>query len=414
MLRYLPRVFCMLWVLTVLPWVARAAEPQPARAAGAGVTEVVVVFKTTSISLHGLCPRCGRKVPYHDDRPGIGRVERDRSNAPAAVHLDGAGLADDTDLGPGPTPERRERITRAIREGQLVWHALPLHAHRIARPGGSGAGDAVLQRSFPRVPPAAAARREDDRRALALLGLAHALEARPGVPAPGLQSWESISVSAAAFLVGGADGSRAPTCTAGATRHAIDGCPGLALSHLAGADPHERQPGPAATRRGRDTLERGGAETAGVKIRLVRLSDFSDAILREKAASPVVRGDMPRRGSTASCRCPWKARSPATSVRRSPRGGAQRLIAGVGRRGAGGEGRRRHGLRKEPDVRRTHLGLQHVAAAAALRQGLGGGPREGTYDKLERSFVEKGQYIRDAQAAVEPALARTWKPGPFR
>jgi hypothetical protein len=29
---------------------------------------------------------------------------------------------------------------------------------------------------------------------------------------------------------------------------------------------------------------------------------------------------------------------------------------------------------------------------------------KGTYAKLERSFAEKGQYIRGAEAAVEPAL----------
>ena len=69
-------------------------------------------------------------------------------------------------LWPGQTPERRERVAQAIRDGRLVWHALPASLHTesldledLVR------GMVFSSRLVAAVRHAASARREDDRRA---------------------------------------------------------------------------------------------------------------------------------------------------------------------------------------------------------------------------------------------------------
>lgn len=198
-------------------------------------------------------------------------------------------------LWPGQTPQRRTRIEQAIRDGLLVWHALPCTTHTesldledLVR----GLGfSSRLSRQFS-MPLARDGKMTDVPSHTWILPtiLKHAgiefmhigcnsASASPELPA--LFWWE------------GPDGSRVLTMYeasgygSGLTPPA--GWPSknwLAMIHTGdNAGP----PPPSSVQK---LLEQARKQLPGIKIRMGRLSDFADAVLRENPQLPVVRLDM--------------------------------------------------------------------------------------------------------------------------
>ena len=122
-------------------------------------------------------------------------------------------------LGPQQDPERKTRIEQAIREGSLAVHALPMTLHTesfdyedLVRRAG------LFGRRCPPLRPAAAHRGQDDRRALSLLGVAHAAAAwRHPLPASGLQCGLAVPAVPHALPVGRARRLALSSATTGAT-----------------------------------------------------------------------------------------------------------------------------------------------------------------------------------------------------
>ena len=202
-------------------------------------------------------------------------------------------------LWPGQTPERRQRIEKAIREGRLVWHALGGTTHTESL----GLEDLVrslgfssrLARQFNQPLPRDAKMTDVPchtwlvptvlkRAGVDFLHLGcNSASGSPDVPV--LFWWE------------GPDGSRLLTMYT-AEGYGTDLVPPrgwphktwLALIHT--GDNH----GPPEPGEVQQLLDRARKELPGVKIRMGRLSDFGDAILAEekqKPTLPVVRKDMP-------------------------------------------------------------------------------------------------------------------------
>ncbi len=199
-------------------------------------------------------------------------------------------------LWPGQTPERRARIEKAIRDGRLVWHALPVTTHTESLE----LEDLVrglrfsseLSRKFGQ-PLARDAKMTDVPSHSWVMPtlLRHAgveflhigcnsASASPEVPR--LFWWE------------GPDGSRVLTFYEASGYGSGLKPPAdwphrtwLALMHTGdNAGP----PPPDAVEK---LLNQARKELPGVKVRMGRLSDFADAVLAEKPDLPVVRKDMP-------------------------------------------------------------------------------------------------------------------------
>ena len=311
-------------------------------------------------------------------------------------------------LWPGQTPQRRERIARAIGEGQLVWHALPFTTHTESL----DLEDLVRGMQFStdlshefKLPLPRDAKMTDVPSHCWVLPtlLKHAgveflhLGCNPGSSSPRVPPlfwWE------------GADGSRVLTMYSGGDYGTQLEAPKdwpyrtwLALIHT--GDNH----GPPTPEEVAGLLKEAEQKLPGVKVRLGRLSDFSDAILREKAPIPVVRGDMPDTWIHGIMSMPAESKT-ARNIR--PKIGALETLNTLLRVWGA-----------EPSAAKDSIATAYEKSLMFgehtwgynmwLLPPLYGGDWEaarakGTYDKLERSFVEKGQYIRDAQAAVDPAL----------
>jgi len=198
-------------------------------------------------------------------------------------------------LWPGQTPERRDRFLEAMRQGRMVPHALAFSTHtesleledltrgflysvEMARLGGqplptAGKMSDVTAHTW----------------ALATI-LAHAGVkffhigpnsgcARPSVPL--LYWWE------------GPDGSRVLTMCSAA--YGSDLCPPPGWPHQTWlcmwmtGDNH----GPPNVQEVQSLFARAKKDLPGVRVRFGQMSDFADAILREHANLPVVRGETP-------------------------------------------------------------------------------------------------------------------------
>ena len=197
---------------------------------------------------------------------------------------------------PGQDPVRRKRVADAFRSGRFVVHALPFTMHtetlepedlvrglefssRLSRGAGLPLPRDAKMTDVPChswILPTLLTRAGVD---FLHLGC-NAASRSPSVPA--LFFWE------------GPDGSRLLTMYT-AESYGTGLVPPkdwpyrtwLALIHT--GDNH----GPPTPEEVRKLLAEAAEKLPGVKVRIGRLSDFSDAILTEKAAVPVVRGDMP-------------------------------------------------------------------------------------------------------------------------
>jgi hypothetical protein len=199
-------------------------------------------------------------------------------------------------LGPEQTPARRKKIVDAIRDGRLVWHALPATLHTESL----DLEDLVRRMRFS----------SDLSRSLALplprdakmtdvaahMWLLPTVLVRAGVEFLhlGCNAASTSPEVPTLFWWEGPDGSRLLTMYS-----AGDYGTGLAppkdwpyATWLALIHTGDNQ-GPPDAGAVRGLLDRAAREMPGVKVRMGRLSDFSDAIRREKAQIPIIRGDMP-------------------------------------------------------------------------------------------------------------------------
>ncbi len=198
-------------------------------------------------------------------------------------------------LGPEQTPERRKRILDAVRDGRLVTHALPgtLHTESL------DLEDLVrgmrfsseLARSLGQPLPRDAKMTDVPSHTWILpTVLVHAgveflhigcNAACPTPDVPPLFWWEGPDGSRLLTMYAGdyGTGLRPPANWPHATW--------LALIHTGD---NQGPPNPGDVRA---LLDRAAREMPGVKVRFGRLSDFADAIRREKPDLPVIRADMP-------------------------------------------------------------------------------------------------------------------------
>ncbi len=404
------RTCCALLGLALFPLLARAAGPQPATAAGSGVTEVVVVFKTHfDIGFTDYAHAVVEKYRTSMIDQALEVCERNREQPPQRRFTwTVPGWPMTQILWSGQTPERRERITQAIRAGQLVWHALPYSTHTesldledLTR-GMRFSSD--LSREFHLPLPRDAKMTDVPSHCWVLPTLLkHAgveflhLGCNPGSSSPRLPPlfwWEGADGSRVLTMYSGRDYGTQLTAPKDWPYHTW-----LALIHTS-----DNQ-GPPPAEEVANLLKEAEQKLPGVKIRLGRLSDFSDAILREKARIPVVRGDMPDTWIHGIMSMPVESKI-ARNIR--PQIAALETLNALLRAWGVGvpavQGPVATAYEKSLMFGEHTWGYNMWLLPPLYGKDWEAVRAQGTYDKLERSFVEKGQYIRDAQAAVDPAL----------
>ena len=175
----------------------------------------------------------------------------------------------------------------------------------------------------------------------------------------------------------------------------------LALIHT-----NDNEGPPTATTCG-NWWSRPSGNCPGVKLRFGRLSDFADAVLQGESAAAGGAGRHarhldPRHRLDALRDGPGTAHPAADRHAGMPQHAAGRL----GRQGARRQVRRGHGLRGEPALRRAHLGL--LGGDIGWKYGEAWEKdriaSKADYDFAEESWSEKGDRIRVAERAITPAL----------
>lgn len=269
-------------------------------ASAAPLQEVVVVFKTHfDIGYTDLASNVVQRYRTAMIDEALAVVDQNRSLPPERQFvwtLPGWPSSQILADWPGQEPERRQRVQAAFREGRFVVHALPFTTHtellepeelvrglqfssRLARENGLSLPRDAKMTDVPShswLMPTLLVRA-----GVSFLHLGcNAASSSPNVPL--LFWWE------------GPDGARLLTMyTAESYGTGLRPPPDwphktwLALIHT--GDNH----GPPRPEEVRALLEQAARELPGVRVRIGRLSDFSDAILAEQPALPVVRGDMP-------------------------------------------------------------------------------------------------------------------------
>ncbi|MBI5819993.1 MAG: hypothetical protein HZA88_13495 [Verrucomicrobia bacterium] len=272
--------------------VAKAHRP-PAR-----VEQVVVVFKTHfDIGYTDMASNVVHRYRTSMIDQALDVADQNRDLPPAqqfAWTLPGWPMHQILDW-PEQTPERKARVEQALKDGRFVVHALPFTTHTelleledLVR--GLGYSSRIARRLG--LPLSRDAKMTDvPEHTWAMATLLHhagvkfmhigcnAMSYSPRVPP--IYWWE------------GPDGSRVLTMYS--PRYGTGLFPPrdwpyktwLALLHT--GDNH----GPPRLDEVKRVLDQLDKKLPGVKVRIGRLSDFGDAILAEKAALPVVRGDTP-------------------------------------------------------------------------------------------------------------------------
>jgi hypothetical protein len=276
-----------------------AATAGASRAATA-VTNVILVFKTHfDIGYTDMASNVVQRYRTTMIDDALKVVDQNRS-LPADQQfvwtLPGWPMAKILEDGPGQMPERKPRILQALKHGRFVVHALPFTTHtELLEPEDLVRGlgfSSRIARSVGLELPRDAKMTDVPCHSWILPTLlkhagvdflhlgCNAASRSPEVPR--LFWWE------------GPDGSRVLTMYTAESYGTGLVAPAdwpyktwLALIHT--GDNH----GPPTPEEVRKLLEEAKEKLPGVKVRIGRLSDFSDAILAEKAEIPVVRGDMP-------------------------------------------------------------------------------------------------------------------------
>ena len=284
-------------VLLILAGLLAAAAP--ARPASA-VREVLVVFKTHfDIGYTDLARNIVQRYRTTMIDQALDVVDRNRALPPERRFvwtLPGWPMAQIAGDWPGQTPERKKRVAAAFDEGRFVVHALPFTLHtELFEPEDLVRGllfSSRLSRTAGLPLPREAKMTDVPSHSWTLPTLltaagveflhlgCNAASSSPRVPA--LFWWE------------GPDGSRLLTMYS-AEGYGTGLVPPadwpyrtwLALIHTGDNE------GPPKPEDVEALFAEAKAKLPGVKIRIGRLSDFSDALRAEKASIPVVRGDMP-------------------------------------------------------------------------------------------------------------------------
>jgi alpha-mannosidase len=196
----------------------------------------------------------------------------------------------------GQTPERRARLLAAIRSGQLVFHALPFTTHTesldledLVR--GLGHSSALARQFGIPLPRDAKMTDVPEHTWILPTILKHA-----GVNFLhiGCNAASSSPIVPELFWWEGPDGSRVLTMYSakdyGSGLQAPAGWPHRTWLAMIMTGDNQGPPTPESVKK---LLDQARKEFPGVRIRFGRLSDFADAIEREKGPVPVVRGDMP-------------------------------------------------------------------------------------------------------------------------
>jgi len=293
---YAATFFCELDVHTP-DTLARAGD---AEVAVSKVKEVVIVFKTHfDIGYTDMASNVVKRYQTTMIDQALKVVDQNRDLPPEQQFIwtiPGWPMAKITEDWPGQTPERKQRVMAAFKEGRFAVHALPFSTHtELLEPEDlvRGLGYASrLSRAVGLELPRDAKMTDVPCHSWIMPTLlrnagvdflhlgCNAASSSPQVPE--LFFWE------------GPDGSRLLTMYSAAGYGTGLTAPEfwpyqtwLALIHT--GDNH----GPPTPDEVKKLLEDAKARLPGVKVRIGRLSDFADAILAEKAEIPVVRGDMP-------------------------------------------------------------------------------------------------------------------------
>jgi alpha-mannosidase len=199
-------------------------------------------------------------------------------------------------LWPGQSPERRQRILQAIRDGRLVWHGLPFTPHTesldledVVR---GMEFSSALSRSLGMPLPRDAKMTDVPSHTR----IVPTILKRAGIDFLhiGCNPQAASADVPALFWWEGPDGSRLLTMYSagdyGTGLKAPEGWPYKTWLALIHTGDNEGPPTPQAVQALVDQAKR---ELPGVKLRFGRLSDFADAILKENPPLPVVCTDMP-------------------------------------------------------------------------------------------------------------------------
>ena len=402
-------------ILAVIPGCALFDMPAAAggNPPGHQVEEVVVVFKTHfDIGFTDLASNVVKRYQTEMIDNALRVIDQNRNLPPDMQFvwtLPGWPMSKMLEDWPGQTKERNDQTISAVRAGRLVWHALPYTTHTesleledLVR--GMNFSSA-LSRQFG-LPLARDAKMTDVPSHCWVLPT---LLRNAGVEFLhlGCNSASSSPQLPPLFWWEGPDGSRVLTMYSGGDYGTGLVAPAdwpyrtwLALIHS--SDNH----GPPKPEEVGQILNEAAQKLPGVKLRLGRLSDFNDAILKEKADIPVVRGDMPDTWIHGIMSMPVESKT------------ARNIRPEIGVLEALGTLAKAWGLDQPAST-------DHAVASAYEKSLMFGEHTwgynmwvlpplygkaweeelaKGTYAKLERSFAEKGQYVRDAEAAVEPAL----------
>jgi len=313
---------------------------------------------------------------------------------------------------PGQTPERKQRIAQALRDGRFVVHGLPFTTHtELLEPEDLVRGLEFLDPGFADGGTGAAARREDDGRALPLVILptllchagieflhlgCNAASSSPQVPP--LFWWKARTAPGAHHVCG-----RRLRQRAGAACR-------LALPDMAGAHSHRRQSGPAAAGEVTQLLAEAQAQWPTVKVRIGRLST-SPTRCWPKASVRRCAATCPTRGSTVPCAtrrvCAWarRIRPQLAAANRSTRSAALGRPASRTRRSAWPPLTKRVCCTANTPGRRAVLGL---AYDQPLTMTYGDTWKEqraaGKFERLEASWAEHTAVHRNSSRR-RPAVA---------
>ncbi|HUT93581.1 MAG TPA: glycoside hydrolase family 38 C-terminal domain-containing protein [Thermoguttaceae bacterium] len=388
-----------------------AAEPQGTESAGSpGLEQVIVVFKTHfDIGYTGLASEVVERyrTSMIDKALDVCDASRDLPRENQFVWtIPGWPMAQI--LWPDQTPERRERIERAIRDGRLVWHALPGTTHTESldlEDFVRGMGfSSELSRQFG-TPLARDAKMTDvpSHTWIVPTVLRHAgvdflhigCNSASGSPdVPRLFWWE------------GPDGSRLLTMYEasgyGSGLKPPDDWPHKTWLALIHTGDNQGPPPPDQVQK---LLAQAERELPGVKVRMGRLSDFADAILAEKPDLPVIRADMPDTWIHGIMSMPSE-----TQIARNIRPDIGTLdalntlldawgveVTSVKQKLAGAyEGSLMYGEHTW-GYSMSPFGYHYGDEWAKLRE-------KGHYARLEQSWAEHGAHVRKAREIVAPAL----------
>ena len=270
-----------------------AAQPK-----AADVKEVVVVFKTHFDI--GFTERAGNVVDRYRTTmidKALDLVDQSRNLPPEHRFVwTVSGWPLEQILWEGQSSQRRERVIRAIREGRLVFHALPFTTHtesldleELVR--GLGYSSSLARRLNLPLPRDAKMTDVPEHTWIIPTILRHA-----GVEFlhVGCNGWSSPPEVPDLFWWEGPDGSRVLTMNSGKSYGTglvpPPGWPYRTWLALMMTGDNQGPPTPDVVKK---LLEQAKRDLPGVKVRFGRLSDFADAIVKENATIPVVRADMP-------------------------------------------------------------------------------------------------------------------------